>query len=141
MSCADVFLRDREAGTTTLVSVPAGGGLADGGSSGGSGVSNDGSAMVFLSDATNLVSGDTNGKRDLFLRAAVCGDGVRELGEECDDGNTTEADGCSATCRLDCTTAPRPRLEGRADDRQVQEQDVGADRRVQTSEQFKDRSD
>ncbi len=31
--------------------------------------------------------------------AAVCGDGTREGAEECDDGNTTSGDGCSATCR------------------------------------------
>jgi cysteine-rich repeat protein len=30
---------------------------------------------------------------------ATCGNGVVEPGEECDDGNTTAGDGCSATCR------------------------------------------
>jgi cysteine-rich repeat protein len=30
---------------------------------------------------------------------AVCGNGAIELGEQCDDGNTTGCDGCSATCR------------------------------------------
>jgi cysteine-rich repeat protein len=29
---------------------------------------------------------------------AVCGNGVREPGEQCDDGNTTNLDGCDATC-------------------------------------------
>jgi cysteine-rich repeat protein len=29
----------------------------------------------------------------------VCGNGVLEGGEECDDGNTTVDDGCDATCR------------------------------------------
>jgi len=28
----------------------------------------------------------------------VCGNGVNDPGEECDDANTTPADGCSATC-------------------------------------------
>jgi cysteine-rich repeat protein len=28
----------------------------------------------------------------------VCGDGYLDAGEECDDGNTTDGDGCSATC-------------------------------------------
>jgi len=35
---------------------------------------------------------------------AVCGDGVLDPGEQCDDGNTTDHDGCSATC-LDELTA------------------------------------
>lgn len=29
---------------------------------------------------------------------AVCGDGVVDSGEECDDGNTVDGDGCSASC-------------------------------------------
>ncbi len=36
---------------------------------------------------------------------AVCGNGVAEGGEECDDGNTDPGDGCGATCRLESTTA------------------------------------
>jgi cysteine-rich repeat protein len=27
-----------------------------------------------------------------------CGDGHLDEGEECDDGNTADGDGCSATC-------------------------------------------
>ena len=32
---------------------------------------------------------------------AVCGNGKIEIGEECDDGNTTACDGCSPTCKLE----------------------------------------
>ncbi len=32
---------------------------------------------------------------------AVCGNGVIETGEECDDGNTVSGDGCSSTCQLE----------------------------------------
>ena len=31
----------------------------------------------------------------------TCGDGARDANEECDDGNNTGGDGCSATCRLE----------------------------------------
>ena len=30
----------------------------------------------------------------------VCGNGVVEAGEQCDDGNTADGDGCSSTCRI-----------------------------------------
>ncbi|MEE2674703.1 MAG: hypothetical protein VX466_12960, partial [Myxococcota bacterium] len=36
----------------------------------------------------------------------VCGNGIREVGELCDDGNIIEGDGCSNDCQSDaCTTA------------------------------------
>jgi cysteine-rich repeat protein len=40
---------------------------------------------------------------------AVCGDGIQHSGEECDDGNGEDGDGCSATCEIEvgagCTEA------------------------------------
>ncbi len=39
-------------------------------------------------------------KVDLPPRTAVCGDGWVEAGEECDDGNASDCDACSARCRL-----------------------------------------
>ena len=35
----------------------------------------------------------------------TCGNGTAEGSEECDDGNTTGGDGCSATCQLESTSA------------------------------------
>ncbi|MFA6214986.1 MAG: DUF4215 domain-containing protein [Patescibacteria group bacterium] len=32
---------------------------------------------------------------------AVCGNGTRDSGEECDDGNTVSGDGCSGACQLE----------------------------------------
>ncbi len=36
----------------------------------------------------------------------TCGDGVLELAEECDDGNTASGDGCSSDCLRECAPAP-----------------------------------
>lgn len=33
--------------------------------------------------------------------APVCGNGIVESGEECDDGNTIDGDGCSSTCLIE----------------------------------------
>lgn len=37
---------------------------------------------------------------------AVCGNGIIESGEQCDDGNTVSGDGCSATCQTEVVTPP-----------------------------------
>jgi len=37
--------------------------------------------------------------------AVVCGNGVLEPGEQCDDGNTEDGDGCSSTCKLESPLA------------------------------------
>lgn len=36
-----------------------------------------------------------------FPTRATCGDGIVEPGETCDDGNTRDGDGCSATCTVE----------------------------------------
>ena len=36
----------------------------------------------------------------------VCGNGVIETGETCDDGNTVSGDGCSSTCQTESVTPP-----------------------------------
>jgi subtilisin family serine protease len=61
-----VFLHDRQTGTTTRVSENVAGaeGNAD---SDAPAISADGRFVVFHSDATNLVAGDSNGVRDVFL--------------------------------------------------------------------------
>ena len=73
---ADVFLRDTQTGTTTRVSSAPGGSAGDGASESGS-VSADGRYVVFTSAATNLVSGDTNGQTDVFLRDRTSGTTTR----------------------------------------------------------------
>ena len=71
---SDVFLRDRTAGTTERISVGAAGVQANGLSRlGASTISADGRYVVFSSQATNLVAGDTNGFEDVFVRDRVAG--------------------------------------------------------------------
>ena len=64
---SDVFVRNLGNGTVLRVSVSSSGAQANGNSAGGS-LSTSGRFVVFESDATNLVAGDTNGVRDVFLR-------------------------------------------------------------------------
>jgi Tol biopolymer transport system component len=66
-STEDIFVRDLQLGTTTRVSVAAGGGQANGPSSFPA-ISSDGRFVTFSSDATNLAPGDTDGHDDIYLR-------------------------------------------------------------------------
>ncbi len=63
----DVFVRDRQTGTTELVSVATGGTQGNARSRYPS-ISSDGRFVAFWSDASNLVAGDTNGSADVFVR-------------------------------------------------------------------------
>lgn len=62
----DIFVRDRTAGTTTRVSVSSGGVQGNGASTAPS-ISGDGRFVAFVSEANNLVVGDTNGQPDIFI--------------------------------------------------------------------------
>ena len=64
---ADVFVRDRRTGTTRRVSLGSGGSQSNGASVQPA-LSADGRFVAFISDATNLVPGDTNGLTDVFVR-------------------------------------------------------------------------
>jgi Tol biopolymer transport system component len=63
---SDIFVRDRQAGTTERVSVSSAGEQANNRSFGGA-LSADGRFVAFYSDASNLVAGDTNGDTDIFV--------------------------------------------------------------------------
>ena len=63
----DIFVHDRQAGSTTRVSVDSSGAQGDNGSFLAS-ISSDGRYVAFQSDATNLVAGDTNTQTDIFVR-------------------------------------------------------------------------
>ncbi len=85
---SDVFVRDRQTGRTTRVSVDSAGTQADDSSSLPS-ISANGRFVSFSSDATNLVVGDTNGFTDIFLHDRLTGETTREnLSEDGAEANS-----------------------------------------------------
>ena len=75
----DVFLKDRQTGETTRVSVDSAGVQGNGHSSGNwsPAISGEGRYVAFFSDSTNLVPGDTNGVEDVFVRDRTTGQTTR----------------------------------------------------------------
>lgn len=73
----DVFIHDRQTGQTTLISVAPDGTTAGNGDSGDISISDDGRYVAFDSTADNLVSGDTNGETDVFVRDRQTGQTTR----------------------------------------------------------------
>ena len=78
---SDVFVRDRQSGQITRVSVDSNGAQADD-SSFHPALSADGRFVAFRSFATNLVLGDTNGMSDLRARPAERPDHPRQRGRQ-----------------------------------------------------------
>jgi Tol biopolymer transport system component len=70
--CNDIFVRDRQTGATTRVSVHSNGTPGNGDSYWAS-MSADGRYVSFTSFASNLVSGDTNGIADVFVHDCQTG--------------------------------------------------------------------
>jgi hypothetical protein len=68
----DIFVHDCASGTTERVSVASSGAEGDENAN-GCALSGDGRFVAFSSDATNLVPGDTNGLRDVFVRDRLLG--------------------------------------------------------------------
>ena len=99
---ADVFERDLTTGQTTRVSAAAGGAQGNGASgAAASGISADGGTISFSSAASNLVAGDTNGCRDVFVwtraggameRVSVASDGS-QAAAGASDASSMSADG------------------------------------------------
>jgi Tol biopolymer transport system component len=88
----DVFVRDRVAGTTSRVSLADDGTQGDG-SSGQPSISADGRYVAFESLASNLVPGDTNGSKDVFVRDRVTGTTARvSVAGDGTQGNQTSAE-------------------------------------------------
>lgn len=77
---ADVFVRDRLTNTTRRASVTDSGAEGKGNSTlyfCGNAISADGRYVLFMSQAANLVVGDTNGENDAFVRDLVAGTTTR----------------------------------------------------------------
>ena len=91
---SDVFVYDRQTAQTTRVSVSSSGAQANGASV-ALGLSADGRAVVFLSSASNLVPGDTNGQPDLFVydrpTAQTTRVSVASTGTQANGASTTAA--------------------------------------------------
>src|SRR5260221_5843339 len=95
----DVFVRDRQAGTTERVSVSTDGSQGDGDSLACS-ISSDGRYVAFFSRATTLIPADTNAVGDVFVhdrrtgmteRVSVASDGSQ--GNEVSGNNLISGDG------------------------------------------------
>ncbi len=59
--------------------------------------SEQGQTYYLVVDGKNGASGPFS----ISLQCGVCGDGAVDPGEECDDGNRTDGDGCSSSCVLE----------------------------------------
>ncbi|MEW5986284.1 MAG: hypothetical protein AB1791_06590, partial [Chloroflexota bacterium] len=96
----DVFVRDRTLGTTSRVSVSSNG-VQGNGLSLHPAIAANGPIVAFVSEATNLVSGDSNGVKDVFVynqtnglvrRVSVSSSGGQGYGVS--DNPAVSADGC-----------------------------------------------
>jgi Tol biopolymer transport system component len=89
----DVFVHDRQTGQTTMVSVAPDGTPGNGRSIGVS-ISGDGRFVAFMSEASNLVAGDTNGTWDVFVRDRLTGQTTRvSVASDGTQGNASSSGG------------------------------------------------
>ncbi|MBD2280751.1 PA14 domain-containing protein [Aphanizomenon flos-aquae] len=87
----DVFIHDRQTGSTSLISLSSDGIQGNAASSAGN-ISSDGRYVLFRSNASNLVINDNNNAEDIFLRDRQTGDTVRIIDSR---GGKISADGRS----------------------------------------------
>jgi len=131
----DVFLRDRQEGTTIRVNVPQDGGEADDDSFGVA-ISEDGSTVVFDSWATNLLAddGDQNGVPDVFAYDIASGTLERvSVADDEDEGNAAalsdaldvNADGSVVAFTSAATNLTLPFLSNPSNDVYVRDRTAG----------------
>jgi Tol biopolymer transport system component len=89
----DVFVHDRQTEQTSRISVATDGTEANNGA-GSPSISADGRYITFQSNASNLVSGDTNSSRDIFLHDRQSGETIRiSVASDGTEGNEASSDG------------------------------------------------
>ena len=109
-SAADVFVRDRQTGQTTRVSVSSAG-VQGNGDSTAAALSADGRYVVFQSAASNLVASDTNAALDIFVHDRQTGTTTRVSV----DSSGTQGNGDSSVASISAERRPpirRPRPPG-----------------------------
>jgi hypothetical protein len=92
MGGTDVFVRDLAAGTTALVSINSAGTASGDAASSGAEISADGRFIAFYSGADDLVTSDSNGVSDVFVRDLAAG--ATHLASV-NDGGTSSGNGSS----------------------------------------------
>jgi Tol biopolymer transport system component len=118
----DVFVRDRVRGVTELVTVDSSGFQGSGLNNTVTGISSDGRFVVFASDSTNLVDGDTNDWIDVFVRDRAAGItdrvSIDSTGGEADSGSdfpSMSADGLAIAFHSYATNLVAGDTDGFAD--------------------------
>jgi hypothetical protein len=107
---ADVFVYDRVSHVTSRITFGVDGHQADDNINDTvyTAMSADGRFISFNSGSTNLVVNDTNGVQDVFVRVAVCGDGITDPGEDC-DGDVCCTPSCTfVTAGTECRPVAGP---------------------------------
>jgi Tol biopolymer transport system component len=119
-SLLDVYMRDVEFGAFTRVSIGLLGADPNG-LSRAPAISGDGGTVVFASDADNLVTGDSNGLRDIFAydvgttaitRVSVATGGVQATGGSGSDDPAVSADGRFVVFQSSATNLVSPDNNG-----------------------------
>lgn len=95
---SDVFVHDRTSGMTERVSVDSAGAQVTGASTNPV-LSGDGNTVAFVSTASNLVAGDTNGRLDVFVHDRATG--MTERVSVASDGSQASSDSFSPSLSHD----------------------------------------
>jgi Tol biopolymer transport system component len=132
----DAFVRDLRTGETQRVSVGSDGTEAND-TTGGPAMSGDGRTVAFVSRASNLVEGDTNGFADVFVHDRLSGEtwrvNVRRNGEQANGDSyavSISASGRFVAFDSDAANLVGPGDPGQATDIFVHDLEAGTTRRV-----------